>query len=63
MAHLTDVQFVTIVASLALSRAGADTCGSPIVVNGLDNKTQRRTDTVHILIHDLLDDCRLPSII
>ena len=63
MAQLTDVQFVAIV-SLAFSRAyKKHVRDSPVVINGLDNKPQRRTDTIHILIHDLFDNSGLSSIV
>jgi hypothetical protein len=35
----------------------------PFIVNSLDNETQCRTDAVHILIHNLLDDRSLPCIV
>lgn len=35
----------------------------PLVVNGLDNESQRRADRVDVLAHDLLDNRRLPSIV
>lgn len=35
----------------------------PIIFNGFDDKPQGRTDTVHVFIHDFLDDRGLPGIV
>ena len=36
---------------------------SPVIVDGLDDEAQGWTDAVHVLIHDLLDDCCLPGVV
>jgi hypothetical protein len=38
-------------------------CYSPLVVNGFNDKPQRRADCIDILAHNLLDNCRFPGII
>lgn len=35
----------------------------PVIVDRLDNETQRRADAVHIFIHDLLDNRRLTGVV
>lgn len=35
----------------------------PVIVNGLDDKTESWTDAIDVLIHDLLYDCGLSGIV
>ena len=63
IAQLTDIQFVARYCFISIVTSYSHVEGSPIIINGLDNKTQRRTDTVHILIHNLLDNSGLACIV
>ena len=36
---------------------------SPFIFDRLDDEAQRRTDCLHVFVHDLLDDGRLAGIV
>lgn len=62
--YLTNVQFVSFhFVSMCDSCSHVSPWHSPFIVDGLDDEAQRGTDAVDILIHDLLHNRSLSSIV
>ena len=62
-AKQTDVQFVATLSSVQPSQCSQALLHSPVVVDRFDDKSQRRTDTVHIFVHDPLHYRGLSSVV